>query len=195
MKPFGLPSLSLVVLGCALVAGPEAAATPIVYEVNQTIGAGSVVGSITTDGATGVLAQSDVTAWSLDINGVGASMHIDQTSSIVTDYGNDVSATAQYLYFNFSGTDGDLFLFQVGGPAGQNYWCNAVSSGECFQGKSAVPVYYSYASSQFASAEGKQIIGVAAANGVPEPAAWSLMLAGFAGLGVMLRRRVARASI
>ena len=100
-----------------------------------------------------------------------------------------------WIVRNFSGTDGDLFLFQVGGPAGQNYWCNAVSSGECFQGKSAVPVYYSYASSQFASAEGKQIIGVAAANGVPEPAAWSLMLAGFAGLGVMLRRRVARASI
>jgi hypothetical protein len=32
-------------------------------------------------------------------------------------------------------------------------------------------------------------VGSVTSGGVPEPAAWSLMLAGFGGLGAMLRRR------
>jgi hypothetical protein len=37
--------------------------------------------------------------------------------------------------------------------------------------------------------ESFQIIGTVNAPGVPEPAAWALMLTGFGGLGAMLRRR------
>jgi hypothetical protein len=41
---------------------------------------------------------------------------------------------------------------------------------------------------QFISADGRTI-GAAATGGVPEPATWAMMLTGFVGVGVLLRRR------
>ena len=54
------------------------------YNVNQTIGAGSVVGQIVTDGKSGTLAQSDITSWTLSLNGVGATINLTTANSAVT---------------------------------------------------------------------------------------------------------------
>lgn len=158
------------------------ASANIVYTVDQTIGAGSVTGTITTDGASGVLSASDIVAWDLMLNGVGASYNLASTDANANKYvvGNDLTASSTDIYFNFSGTSGDQFLLQDGPEVGNTYWCNSVGYSSCVPGKSDVPVYYSDASSQFdQTASGNQII----ASVVPEPAAWAMLLAGFAALG------------
>ncbi len=173
-------------LGAGLFAVAVAGASAnIVYTVDQTIGAGSVTGTITTDGATGVLGVSDILEWNLELQGVGASYDLTSTSSIAEKHviGNDLTATTTNMYFNFSGTVGDQFLLQDGPEGGQTYWCNSVGTTSCYPGKSVVPVFYTDPSSQFdMTASGNQIIASVSST-IPEPSTWAMLLAGFAALG------------
>ncbi|HXQ13564.1 MAG TPA: PEPxxWA-CTERM sorting domain-containing protein [Caulobacteraceae bacterium] len=170
-----------------LMLGGAAHAGAIVYHVDQTIGDGSVVGFIKTDGATGTLGALDITSWNLSLNGVGASFDLTPLNSHVLDRGVDVTATTADLFFNFSGGDGGRLLFQTGGEDGEQYYCDATSLADCYQGATVAPITIFDASEQHVPEEGNQIIGVA--GGVPEPATWAMFLAGFTGLGAMLRRR------
>jgi PEP-CTERM motif len=164
-------------------------AATIIFNVNQTIGAGSVTGTIQTDGATGVLGQTDVTGWNLQLNGVGATLNLTNNNSHVFLEGSDVTATATNLFFNYSGGDQGYLLFQINFGSAMQYTCDATAnSGVCSQGASVVPQTISNASAQFASVAGNQIIGTAAVAGVPEPATWAMMLLGFAGLGFAFRK-------
>jgi len=110
------------------VSAASSVGAAIVYNVDQTIGAGSVVGTITTDGGTGVLAASDITAWNLELTGVGASYDLKNTDSdsAVVVIGGDLTATTHDLYFNFGGTAGDYFLLQDNLYSGQTYYCNSI---------------------------------------------------------------------
>jgi hypothetical protein len=100
-------------LGTMLLGG-EAALANIVYNVDRTVGMGSVTGTITTDGNSGTLGLGDFLAWNLTLNGVGASYTINSTDSVIWgDPFGDVTATATDLYFNFSGSAGDI-IFQQG---------------------------------------------------------------------------------
>jgi PEP-CTERM motif len=74
--------------------------------------------------------------------------------------------------------------------SGSHYTCDAASAsaGVCSQGASVVPQTISDASAQFAARTGNQIIGTAAAGGVPEPSTWAMMLVGFVGLGFAFRQ-------
>ena len=175
----------------AALAASAANATAIVYNVNQSIGGGSVVGTITTDGATGVLTASDITAWDLMLNGVGASYHLKDTDVAAAKVviGNSLTATASDLFYNFSGATGDFFLLQDHYSSGATYYCNSNGFTACFTGKSDVPQSISDPSAQYDHiASGNQIIGVAA-RGVPEPASWAMMLIGLGALGMALRTR------
>lgn len=171
------------VLASAAISAPGALAN-IVYTVDQTIGAGSVTGTITTDGVTGMLSVGDIVTWNLTLQGVGASYHLASTDSNANKYviGDDLTATKADIYFNFSGTTGDQFLLQDGPEIGNTYWCNSAGASSCYPGKSDVPESYNSLSAQFdKTASGNQVI--ASVGGVPEPSTWALMLIGFAGLG------------
>jgi hypothetical protein len=182
-------SLRAALLGAALVASaaiaPAASATAITYNVDQTIGLGSVVGTIQTDGAIGTLGASDITAWDLHLNGVGATFEITNSNSAVFLRGDDVTASASDLFFNYSGTDNGLLLFQQGLFSGNFYYCDSTASDECFQGATVTPGFVFDGTAQNVALSGNQIIGTA----VPEPATWAMVLVGFGGLGVAMRAR------
>ena len=197
--------LKIAAIAAALVtsaAASSAVGGTITYSVDQIIGAGSVVGTITTDGATGVLGKSDVVGWNLELNGVGASINLNTGNSNVL-VGNgfdpfnpaagnaDFTADATHLFFNYDGLDKGYLGFQIFDYSGFNYWCNASANQgfDCVPGKSVAPQSAFDPSAQFAAASGDQVIGIVVASGVPEPAAWALLLAGFGGLGLSLRSR------
>lgn len=168
--------------------GGAVQATPITYDVNQTIGAGGVVGTIETDGTIGTLGNGNFLAWDLTLNGVGASFHITQADSVVHVVGSDTTATAADLFFNYSGADDGYLLFQQGLFSGMHYWCNATSLGTCFQGATVVPEAFNSPSAQNEPRVGNQLIATAAAN-VPEPGSLALLGAALAGMGLARRRR------
>ena len=156
--------LSFAAISTLLSVGVSQAAT-ITYIIDQTIGAGSVVGSITTDGNTGVLTPSDFVAWDLKLNGNGGVSYVITNSdagAVAWGGGSDVTATATNLYFNFSGSDNGFLVFQDGQGSGNHYYCDATSSADCYQGASVVPGYYKDASAILGFSEtGNQIIASA----------------------------------
>jgi hypothetical protein len=171
-------------LGCAaaMLAVAASPANATVYNVNETIGLGAVIGTITTDGATGTISPSDFTAWGLQLVGLGVTTIITNNDQGAKAWGQgvDITADATHVSFNFSGNDGGFLVFQDGMGSGNTYWCvNSTNSG-CLQSESVVPQNFGDPSAQFAIRSGVQVIASAAA---PEPATWALMILGFAGLG------------
>lgn len=203
---------SALILGEALVSmllGAGTALADITYIVDQTIGNGGVTGTITTDGTIGTLDISQFVAWDLTVIGTGnsglESYNLTNANSVVLNYGangyygaysDDVTATAQHIYFNFSGSDAGYLGFQSGGAyTGDHYWCSATGNQgfDCLAGgQTATPVDYSDSSTQFQAFSGNQIIATTA---VPESATWALVLAGFAGLGLAGYRATRKAAL
>jgi PEP-CTERM motif len=185
----------IVALIVMLLGAVVCSASPITYDVNRTIGIGSVTGFIETDGTTGVLGAGDFVDWSLLLND-GTNTYnlygpLSGSNSSVYVQGSDVTASATQLLFNFSGTDNGYFLFQygVGIHDGYHYYCDATFSGICLAGETVAPAYYTQG--QTASRSGNVVIGTVAST-VPEPGTYSLMLT---GLGLLMRKRRALGSI
>ncbi len=180
----GLASAGLLI---GLLVG-SAHAAPVTYQVDRTIGLGSVVGTIETNGATGVLTGSDILAWDLELNGDGASFHLASgtAGNVVAVAGSDLTATRGTLLFDFSGTDGGYLLFQDGLFSGMHYYCAQASPGgsPCFLGETVVPEAFDSPSAQNAVRTGTQVIA-----SVPEPGALALGGLYLAGMALAMRRR------
>ena len=173
--------LASILFAMLLLVGVSTA-SPITYSVNRTIGAGSLTGTIQTDGTVGVLTAANITDWNLTLND-GISTFIltgplSGNNSHVFVVGNDVSATASALSFNFSGGDNGYFLFQVSFGSGQHYYCDATSAGGCSAGERVVPQSLP---GQLATPSGTVAIGVAGGpppfvpTAVPTLSDWNLI--------------------
>jgi len=193
------PLLAATIMGCLC---SISAADAGVFTVNRTAGAGTVTGTITTDGLLGVLATSDVTDWNLLLT-VGASNFTLQgplsgNNSALLVSGSSLSATATDLLFNFSALGFALFQSPIIG-SGQNWWCVEGPSSGCTpygqQGFNESIQIGSYPDGPHAAVarEGSQVIGTTTTTQVPEPLTLSLFSAGIVGVATLRRRKAAKA--
>lgn len=148
-----------------------AVAQDIDYTVEQVVGTGRVNGTITTDGTIGVLQTPNIRGFSLTLQGNGAQTTISSSGGAsVRIVGNDVTADLQAIYFNYSGSPGSYILFQQVLFSGNQYWCNAVDRGVCFEGKSVVPDNVFAPTATFErTPTGQQIIATRPGTGTPTP--------------------------
>src|ERR1700722_3004412 len=128
----------LVACGAAALVAAVAPANATVYNVNETIGLGAVIGTITTDGATGTISPSDFTAWGLQLVGLGVTTIITSADTGAKAWGQgvDITADATHVSFNFSGNDSGFLVFQDGMGSGNTYWCVNSTNGGCLQSES-----------------------------------------------------------
>jgi hypothetical protein len=158
-------SLLLAVLCALAFAATLSAQSNITYNFKQTIGQGSIVGTIVTDGHIGTLATSDIVGWNLNLNGVGATYTLTPSNSGVQQFlGNDLTTTKNGLYFNFSGKDGGYFDIQALSPgfgSGAKYMCENSTYYGCWSGASVVPQSSSDPSAQHVPESGVQELAYA----------------------------------
>jgi hypothetical protein len=173
-------------------------ASSISYNVSRTIGAGSVIGTIETNGTTGVLHTANIIDWNLQLsdgtNTYNLTGPLSGNDSGVFISGSDVTASTSQLFFNFSGADAGYLLFQVTFGSGQQYYCDSANQVLCLQGESVVPQSFS-TGFQNVSLSGNAVIGtsgspVSPVNPVPEPEPCGLTLVGLGLLGLARKRLV-----
>jgi hypothetical protein len=156
----------------------------------------SVLGTITTDGATGTLSVADITNWDISQPDTRlAPGTIDPANSSVSLTGGALTATSTELLFNFSDTSPSFLGFASNnffdGSGGVNFqYCGAGTTTQCYTPivniSSAIAlalVAPGTGSTQESVPEsGVKEIASAAASVVPEPTTWVMMLLGFAAL-------------
>lgn len=182
-----MKGFSYLVGALALFAAPSVA-NATTYVKNGTLGStGAYNLSVTTDNTIGVLSASNITAWNIFVSDGTSNFTLTQLNSTAGS-GGGLSATATDLLFNFSG--GGYFLFQnptsgSGGP----FFC--WQGNGCFDfggGGTGLGPVSCCGSIQVTRFQGTQIVASVAGGAVPEPATWGMMLLGFAGIGVAVRR-------
>ena len=104
--------LSAIAVAVLLLGIPQANAN-IIYAVNETVGSGTLTGSITTDGSIGGIGQANILAWNLTITSVITSNltgtrapdgTLTADSNSVFDVDGALSATNTGIFFDFSGS-------------------------------------------------------------------------------------------
>src|SRR3569833_1586542 len=120
MKMNSVAALALLIAtaSSASYAGP-------ILDVNRAIGAGSVSGTIETDGTIGVLSTTRIIDWNLAIDDGDGNGHYVQTSanSQKQIVGNLLSATANSNKNNNTKTSGYAKMLNASFGSGQNWWC------------------------------------------------------------------------
>jgi hypothetical protein len=111
-----------VLLLFAAIGAPTVAKADVAYAVDETVGAGSATGFITTNGTIGTLDSADILDWNLTLND-GTHPPVDLegpasgNNSLVFLIGSDLTATPTQLLFDFGAADGGRLQFYVsGGP-------------------------------------------------------------------------------
>lgn len=171
------------------------ASANIVYNVNRSIGAGSVVGTIETDGTLGTLSSANIVDWTFTLT--SASLTLGSPSVITMagggltfEVGGLFSATAFDLTFDFSGAPGGFMLFQ--GSGGGNYWC--LQTNGCFNFDGAMEAIGFGPNGSFgieaetAAYSTAQVVA-SVGNAIPEPGMLCLLGLGLLGLGASRRKR------
>jgi hypothetical protein len=159
-------------------------ADDMTYYFNQTVGSGSVTGSITTDGTIGTLGSADILGWYLVLKDGGATIILIPSQSGVLDFGPDLTASTTNLMFNFSGAC--CGEFAIGNPMmpdeGAVVYLTAMPALLYESGIYLVDLDYYFNTSELQS--GDQVIAT-----IPEPSTCGLMLLGV-GIVFVVRKRM-----
>jgi hypothetical protein len=165
-----------------------ARAADITYNVNRPIGAGSVIGTIETDGTIGVLNSSNVKDWSLTLTYPGLDGGSPQLITFATRIvsfisGNATTATPTDLLFNFSGVG---FLVFSSAPHSSYYCLDTGGAGGC----SPSPVEaLGLVSNNVVGISERGLVTFATVAAVPEPVSYAMLLAGLGVLVIVLGRK------
>ncbi len=112
---------------------------PITYTVQRVIGAGTVTGTITTDGTMGTLSSGNIVGFDLALRAPNLEGGPNQTINTLNAFqfgpsSTQLSASPTGLFFDISGASGEGFLvFQnnTGGTGFGHYWCIETALGAC----------------------------------------------------------------
>lgn len=186
---------SIMALSLLLATAPRAQASSETFSlVIGAVGAGSVSGTITTDGSLGFLAPANVVDWNITLNpNPGAPFTLEGplsgNNSGLSISGNGLFTTSTGLFFDFSNPGYALFQNPAPG-SGINYLCFAGNGTLCggFDGPAindGTDVFGMNTQPEMAS---RVLIGTAGAE-VPEPGTLSILSLGLVCLGVIRRPR------
>jgi hypothetical protein len=169
-----------------VLVGAFAGKADIVYNVDRTVGTGTITGTITTDGAIGVLAATDIVSYDLELAAAPNFLNLNGTTGVQV-VGSDLTATAATLNFDFSGGAG-FFLIQPGPEDGFHYYCDQTISGPCLDGETVAADSFEDGGLNGTIA-GDVVIGTAHTSAAPEPTFMMLTGLGLAGLTFAAYRR------
>ncbi len=194
------------VLLCLLALAPlqGAFAASVVYSMNRVVNNGTISGTITTDGTTGILQSSNIIDWNLTINadsdeqtvgrlfgplsGNNSSLNFFPSSALFAINNGSIST----LSFDFGTPSSEIF--QLATPNNEVVW--QMQAGAPFQAeliREAFPFFVSPI--QAFESRGPVIISLGTANlaptvsQVPLPASGLLLLSGLGALGLVKRRK------
>ena len=177
-----------VIAGAAavLASAPLSATT---YVGTHSVGDGTLNLSITTDNSVGILTQANITDWSFLMTNPGGSVTLDSANSLFTYFsGTALSATANELIFDFSGT-GHMQWDNFGSGGNDAYCMDTVGAAATCVGSPPGQYLYVNATLSTESRTGRFVLGTQLDSAVPEPSTWAMMLFGFGGVGLAMRRR------
>ena len=195
MRTFKTVSLVILIgiatLGLAIT---KVKASPITYQVNRSIGNGTVTGFIETNGFIGTLTAGTITNWVLTLASSnllgGPTAVIEFATAVQTGFFgvSAVVASETELTFDFDST-GSLLVFQ-GGGANTHFYCLAGLSISCGGGGSSETIGRASLAGAIAENSARSgIVTFATVAVIPLPAALPLYGTGLAVMGFLGWRR------
>jgi hypothetical protein len=189
----------LMVAGLAGLVGvsPAAATT---YNINDGTASLGVTGTITTDGTIGVLSAANIADWNLLLNNGSSTADLTgplsgNNSSIFVSIGNDLSASATGLFFDFGDTSAPG-IFSLRLPNGSASLASISFLNQFVEPASPeIVLFISPSPSNLIGEQGLVQIGDVVTSPVPEPSTWAMLLLGFAGIGFMAYRRKSKSAL
>ena len=173
------------VLAVALMGAAPAQA--ITYIGNRTIGVGTAALSITTDDTLGILSGANIVDWTITVAKPGESALLNPGNSNLIFSSTALSATATQLLFDFDGSGGFAFATSGVGNSRPAYCISGASGVNCNNTANTEGVFFT-SGDITQTFDGVAVLG-SVGGGVPEPASWALMIAGFGLVGSAMRRR------
>jgi hypothetical protein len=171
---------TLISFAALLAALTSANAHATIYALNRTVSGGTAIGSISTDGTIGVLANDNITDFDITVTLQGFTRSFSKAKGWYNIVGNALTASSSTLSFDAQLAGNNYFYFQS-----DTYYFPGVYSIYSQAGGEGIQVY----DRSVRGGQGGVIDFAPAVDAVPEPATWIAMLLGFGGIGATLRRR------
>ncbi len=192
-----MKSKLLALIACIALLGPAEAAS-ITYNVDLMSGDDLIQGTITTDGtASAPLTASNITAWNVTIENNefltyvlnnNTALETDHLTDTVTVVGNDLTASATQLLFNYSDSSVNS---QFGIFASVDTFFNLL---DAFEVSPSGQIDVGYGFEAYGDAPTGNVIGTTNAAATPLPGALPLFGAGLAVMGLLGWRRKRKAA-